>query len=93
MSDEARRDETAAEDAPRGAAGPSAWSYVHLNLGVWAFLAVVGFVLAELLGDSRTIALYCALLAIGFSAVSVFDFLWLQWKRRDGAGGESSGSD
>ena len=58
-------------------------SYLALNLAVWVFLAILAWILSEWLGSSHTIILLSVLLAIGFFAVSVFDYLWLRFGRRD----------
>lgn len=72
---------------PRGGTGsgrsaPKFLHYLYLNLAVWLFLGVQAVVLARSLGSSQTVLLFTAILGLGFLAVSVFDYLWLQ--RRDG---------
>lgn len=67
---------------------PGAMSYVRLNLGVWAFLGLCTVLWARLLdrGDGmewRGLWLFSLILAFGFSAVSLFDYLWLRFGRRD----------
>ena len=57
---------------------PRFLSYVGLNLAVWAFLVIQAWLLTHFLGSARSLILVALLLALGFSAVSVFDYLWLR---------------
>jgi hypothetical protein len=71
-------------NAPRGGdastrrGAPKLLHYVYLNLAVGFFLIVQAAILARSLGSSQTVILFTAILALGFLAVSLFDYLWLR---------------
>lgn len=70
--------ETAGEESP----APPLKAYLALNALVWLALAIMGALMAFLLGTARLVILICALLALLFLAVSLFDYLWLRFLRR-----------
>jgi hypothetical protein len=77
------------EDPPNSAEGaapprpPRFISYVLLNLGVWIFLILQAALLSALLeSESRMVVLITILLALGFTAVSIFDYVYLRSTRR-----------
>ena len=66
--------------APRRA--PPLLHYAALNIAVWAFLTLQAWLITLLLRSATTVVLLSILLAVGFTAVSVFDYLWLRFGSR-----------
>lgn len=74
--------EAESELAPRKLPPPRLRSYVALNFGVWAFLALQAWLLTVALGSARMIVLFTVLIALGFSVICVFDYFWLHAIRK-----------
>lgn len=73
-----RRRPPRAGPSPRPRRAPRLRSYIALNLCVWGFLALQAWVLTQALRSARSIVLLSLLEALGFAAVTVFDYVWLR---------------
>lgn len=60
---------------------PTAMGYVGLNVAVWAYLAVQAWILIRATGTTRVIIFFSVVLALGFAAASIFDYVWLRLRR------------
>ncbi len=68
-------------DATKARRAPTALGYLGLNVAVWAYLAVQAWILVRATGTTRVIIFFSAVLALGFAAASIFDYLWLRLRR------------
>lgn len=76
------RPEKPDEPANRPRKPPRFAAYLLLNLGVWVFLALQALLLTQFLQSPRMMVLITLLLGLGFTAVSLFDYLYLRLTRR-----------